>query len=154
MYSWKTLAWISAVVPILSLFMSFLLPESPSWLVSSGQKRKCFESLKKLRGSTCDVQREMNTLIEFCERQNTNKKMSVQQQLKLISSPRVLKPFLILNAYFFIYQMSGSSPVTFYAVTIFEVSIVERSIIVPTPNLPSYMYLHAFSGVIRVITYD
>ena len=122
MCTWKTLAWISSVIPMFSFFASFLLPESPSWLVTSGRKHKCFNSLKKLRGSTCDVQREVNTLVEFSERQNSSTKMTAKQKLRNLCQAAVLKPFLILTTYFFIYQMSGCNPLMFYVVNIFEVS--------------------------------
>ena len=120
---WKMLAWISSVIPMFSLCTSFFLPESPSWLVSSGQKHKCFNSLKKLRGSTCDVQREVNTLVEFSERDNNyTAKMTIKQKLRNLCQAAVLKPFLILTTYFFSYQMSGCNPLMFYIVNIFEVS--------------------------------
>lgn len=119
-FEWRTLAWISCIIPVLSICTSFLLPESPSWLISSGQKHKCFNSLKKLRGSTCDVQREVNTLVEFSERHKTATNMTVQQKLTAIFHPSILKPFLILTTYFLIYQMSGTNPLTFYSVNIFK----------------------------------
>lgn len=120
---WRTLAWISSIIPILSICTSFLLPESPSWLVSSGQKHKCFNSLKKLRGSTCDVQREVNTLVEFTEKHKSATNMTATQKILAMFHPSILKPFLILTTYFFIYQMSGTNPLTFYSVSIFKVSV-------------------------------
>lgn len=119
---WKLCAWISSTVPVFSILTCLLLPESPSWLITSGKKQKCFNSLKKLRGSTCDVQREVNTLIEFSERNHSRTANAKEKGLLCHSS--VIKPFFILTTYFFIYQMSGSSTLTFYVVTIFEVSIL------------------------------
>lgn len=115
---WKLCAWISSTVPVFSILTCLLLPESPSWLITSGKKQKCFNSLKKLRGSTCDVQREVNTLIEFSERNHSRTANAKEKGLLCHSS--VIKPFFILTTYFFIYQMSGSSTLTFYVVTIFE----------------------------------
>lgn len=119
---WRQLAWISLTIPVLSIFGCFLLPESPTWLVSSGRKEKCVDSLKKLRGSTFNVQHEVTTLIEFSEKHKTTTRLSLAEQFKKMADRSVLRPFLILASYFFIYQLSGCSPTTFYAVTIFEVS--------------------------------
>lgn len=141
-FEWRTLAWISATIPILSICTSFLLPESPSWLISSGQKHKCFNSLKKLRGSTCDVQREVNTLVEFSERHKTAPNMTVRQKLAAIFHSSILKPFLILTTYFLIYQMSGTNPLTFYAVNIFR--------LVGRPLEEAYV-LTVMSGFIRLL---
>ena len=34
---WRTLAWISAVFPILSFVIGIFSPESPTWLVTKGK---------------------------------------------------------------------------------------------------------------------
>lgn len=50
------------------------------------------------------------------------RKPSFTETLKLLISPSSLKPFIILVAYFGLYQFSGVNTVTFYAVDVFNKS--------------------------------
>lgn len=118
---WYLLAFISAMIPTFALVVSFFLPESPSWLLSRGLTEQCRAALKSLRGDTCDVESELNALVEFNQRNNMSEKLSLKETIANVIHPSALKPLFILGMYFFIYQFSGVNPVTFYAVEIFEV---------------------------------
>uniref|UniRef100_A0A1B6CPI6 Major facilitator superfamily (MFS) profile domain-containing protein n=1 Tax=Clastoptera arizonana TaxID=38151 RepID=A0A1B6CPI6_9HEMI len=120
--SWPLLSFLSGVIPTIALIGSFFLPESPSWLLSQGRTEDCLNSLKNLRGPTCDINDELKSMQDFLERSNTAHKYTTKETLSALIHPSAVKPFLILSAYFFIYQFSGVNPVTFYAVEIFQES--------------------------------
>lgn len=69
--SWKVLSAISCAVPVLAIISMCLLPESPNYLVSHQKPRKAFESLAKLRGSSYNLQKEIDQLQSFADKTNS-----------------------------------------------------------------------------------
>lgn len=63
--TWQLLSAISAVIPLLAFLLMFLMPETPNYLVGRSKPEKAVKSLAKLRGSTYDLEREVNHLQEF-----------------------------------------------------------------------------------------
>ncbi|XP_054266614.1 facilitated trehalose transporter Tret1-like [Macrosteles quadrilineatus] len=118
--SWNSLALFNGIVPSIGLMTAFFLPESPSWLLNQGKTEAARNALTRLRGDTCDIEGELQDLINFANKTNSNKKSSMKDTLRAILHPSALKPFLILASYFLIYQFSGVNPVTFYAVEIIQ----------------------------------
>jgi hypothetical protein len=120
-FNWNTIALLSSFVPMVGFVTGWLLPESPTWLASMGRHNSCKDSLSKLRGRTCDIDREANALKSFNEQNNIHKP-NWKETLAAIVHPSSIKPFIILSLYFLIYQFSGVNPVTFYAVEVFKVN--------------------------------
>lgn len=118
--SWEILAAVSTIIPVLSIIAGFLMPESPSWLLSKGRKDACRNSLRRLRASNYDVETEVENLYQFSRRQDSQGSNTFKETIANILDPSCLKPFVILILYFLIYQFSGVNPVTFYAVEIFK----------------------------------
>jgi len=77
------------------------------------------------RGETCDVDKEMDDLLNFAAKNNVSHLTGFKETLRALTSPAALKPFVILFTYFGIYQFSGVNPVTFYAVQVFQVRILQ-----------------------------
>lgn len=119
--SWRLLAGLSSIVPSLALLLTLLAPESPAWLVSRGRHQEASDSLFRVRGANCDVQRELDDMRAFAERNNLAK-LGWRDTFKELVKPAAAKPFLILVAYFGIYQFSGVNTITFYAVHVFTES--------------------------------
>lgn len=71
--SWKTLSMVSCIVPVSAILLMLLLPETPNYLVSHQQPQKAIESLAKLRGSSYNIQKEVNQLQAFAEKTNNQK---------------------------------------------------------------------------------
>lgn len=69
--SWKMLSAISCVVPCIALLGMLLLPESPNYLVSHQQPDKAIKSLAKLRGSSYNLQKEIDQLQAFADKSNS-----------------------------------------------------------------------------------
>ena len=71
--SWNMMSAISCLVPVLALIGMLILPETPNYLVSHQKPEKAFESLAKLRGSSYNLQREIDQLQEFANKTNAKK---------------------------------------------------------------------------------
>ncbi|CAG9560690.1 unnamed protein product [Danaus chrysippus] len=139
--TWNVLAGVSAIVPIVSLLGMILLPETPNYLLTQDKKDKAESSLAKLRGSTCNLQEEIDKMITFKEKNHVEPLKTSKEIIKAILSPSALKPFGILALYFFIYQWCGVNTITFYAIEVFEAS---------GASLDKY-YLTISMGILRVV---
>ncbi|KAL4710577.1 hypothetical protein ACJJTC_008979 [Scirpophaga incertulas] len=119
---WNILAAISAIVPIMSLLGMLLIPETPNYLLTRNKREKAETSLAKLRGSTCNLNEEIQRMITFKEKNRVEPLKTPREIIKALLSPSALKPFSILAVYFFLYQWCGVNTITFYAVEVFEAS--------------------------------
>lgn len=122
-FNWDTLAFVSAIFPITSIFLTFIIPESPTWLMSKRKETLCRTSLRRLRDSKCDVDAEVNNLVLFFK---TNESTSIQEKFQLIYQPSTYKPFVILSLYFLLSQFSGFVVITCYAVEIIKVLLLKK----------------------------
>ncbi|XP_026739626.1 facilitated trehalose transporter Tret1-like isoform X2 [Trichoplusia ni] len=139
--SWNILAGISATVPILSFLGMLLLPETPNYLLQQDKRERAESSLAKLRGSTCNLEDEINKMIAFKEKNHVEPLHGPREIIKALLSPSTLKPFTILAIYFFVYQWCGVNTITFYAVEVFEAS----------GAMSDKYWLTISMGIIRVI---
>lgn len=72
--SWQILAGVSSLIPLLAFTLMLFMPETPNFLISKSQPDKAVKSLAKLRGSTYNVQGEVDRLQSFAIRMNINVK--------------------------------------------------------------------------------
>ncbi|KAM3961615.1 putative sugar transporter protein 5 [Aphomia sociella] len=139
--SWNILAGVSATIPILSLLTMLFLPESPNYLLSHNKRERAESALTKLRGSTCNLEDEIQKMIAFKEKNHVEPLSKPNEIIKALLSPSALKPFTILAIYFFIYQWCGVNTITFYAVEVFQASGAQFD----------KNYLTIMLGIIRLI---
>ncbi|XP_037050880.1 facilitated trehalose transporter Tret1-2 homolog [Bradysia coprophila] len=119
--TWQVLSGVSTIIPLLALICMLFMPESPNYLVSKSKPEQAVKCLAKLRGSTVNVQREVDQMQLSVNKAKANsKKSSARDTLSALLSPATLKPFAILTIYFGMYQFSGVNTITFYAVEIFQ----------------------------------
>lgn len=71
--TWKMLSAISCLVPIIAFIGMVTLPETPNYLVSHQKPDKARHSLSKLRGSSYNIQKEIDTLQNFANKTNAKK---------------------------------------------------------------------------------
>jgi hypothetical protein len=108
---WQVVAGLCAVLPVISVVVVWLLPESPVWLAGRGRIVEAEASFKRLRG----VEMPRHELEALMERQQTSSPAATLSDVLL---PEVWKPLLILNTFFLFQQLSGVYVVVFYAVDI------------------------------------
>lgn len=70
--TWQVLSGVSALCPLMAFVLMLLMPESPNYLVGKEKPAKATKCLAKLRGSTYNVEQEVNTLKVFAEKQRAN----------------------------------------------------------------------------------
>lgn len=122
---WNHVAGICGLVPLASIILIFLFPETPSYLMSREKPEKARRALNRLRGSTCDLEKEMDTLVNFSKKNNTKKLSNPREIITAVLKPNAIKPFIMLFLYFGLYQWSGTNALTFNAVQIFTESGVK-----------------------------
>ncbi|XP_076640416.1 facilitated trehalose transporter Tret1 [Colletes latitarsis] len=118
--TWNVCAAISGILPLAALLLMFFFPETPSYLLSRSRPEKARKALQQFRGSTYNVNQEMETLIDFSNKNNIKRLTGFREIVSALLKPNALKPFMLLLLYFLIYQWSGTNVITFYAVEIFK----------------------------------
>ncbi|KAF4520954.1 hypothetical protein B566_EDAN008765 [Ephemera danica] len=117
MFTWPFMALFSALVPLTSVTLAFIyLPETPTWLLQNRTLDEARKALVKLRDPTASG-RVINKELSILGGDVSTEKLSKMQVLSDLST---LKPLLLVMFYFFSYQFSGISVLTFYNVTITE----------------------------------
>lgn len=125
---------ISSIICCFTLLLIFLIPESPSWLLSRGQSEEAHMALSRIRGVkdnsnnnqslrgenlkfkicfshigshkdliTSEIEQMQNRILS--SRSQSSQRPSVW---KLLRAPQVLKPLLIINAFFAFQQLTGT----------------------------------------------
>ncbi|KAF5274012.1 hypothetical protein FQA39_LY01127 [Lamprigera yunnana] len=115
--SFKVLALVSSVVPVIFLLTYSFMPESPIFLRLNSKTDQARESLQFFRGRDYDVDSELSKIVENQPAANNNGKFS-----DLYTNKATLKAMIIALALMFFQQMSGINAVLFNAVTIFQLS--------------------------------
>lgn len=70
--SWQVLSAISAIIPIAAFSLMCMMPETPNYLIAQSKSEKAVKSLSKLRGSKCNIQREVDHLKQFTQKTQMN----------------------------------------------------------------------------------
>jgi len=128
--AWNQLAWASAAVPALLLFVMIPLPESPVWLLSKGRTSDAQKALKWLnhRPSPNDsIPVELHQIsVDAVTSETTkttvssnNKSGSGFSRKELFRRP-VLVPFALTFTLQIFQQVSGINAIIFYTVSIFH----------------------------------
>lgn len=140
--SWTTLAGINAAIPTLALILVTFMSETPNWLVQRGRTEDARAALHRFRGDTCDVDHELQGMLNFAQKNNTKRLTGFKETITAVMSPSSLKPFGILFTYFMIYQWGGVNTITFYAVQVFKESGTDMDEYLATITL----------GVVRLVS--
>lgn len=114
---WRSVAYLSIVLPALSFIALCLSPESPTWLARRGRFHDAMAAMARLRGDPVIAQRELHELISAREKEKARGEENIRFFATVIRPP-VLKPLLLINAFNMLQIMSGSYVVIFYAVDI------------------------------------
>uniref|UniRef100_A0A182NQX9 Major facilitator superfamily (MFS) profile domain-containing protein n=1 Tax=Anopheles dirus TaxID=7168 RepID=A0A182NQX9_9DIPT len=120
---WRTVALVSASVPVLAALLLFFIPESPVWLASKGRLEESKAALAWLRGWVAkeqvevefnDIERQMRKDAEL------QKDFTIVDKARLYTERAFLQPFGIILLCFFIGHFSGMTTLQTYAVQIFH----------------------------------
>lgn len=113
-YTW--LAVLCGLVPVVFLISFFSAPESPAYLLRNNKRSQAEKSLRKLRGSSYNINVELNEL-----QNDINKSMQARSSvMELITRKATIKGLIISLGLMLFQQLSGVNAVIFYSVSIFE----------------------------------
>lgn len=105
------------VLPLLSLIVIYLIPESPVWLARKGHVERAERALKWLRCNNIMAKNELNDLVARNEMDQLETK-STDNIWTMCAKVAVLKPLVIINAFHVMIILSGTYLIVFYAVDI------------------------------------
>ncbi|XP_024944312.1 facilitated trehalose transporter Tret1 isoform X1 [Cephus cinctus] len=120
MLPWHICAAVSSIIPLVSLMLMFLFPETPSYLISRDRPQEAKSALRRFRGNNYNLDKEMDALVNFSNKNNIKRLTGFREIMTAILKPNAIKPFILLFLYFLIYQWSGTNALTFYAVDIIK----------------------------------
>ncbi|XP_042234331.1 facilitated trehalose transporter Tret1-2 homolog [Homarus americanus] len=142
MTSWRSLALVSAIPPVIYFILVFFTKESPTYLLSKGKEEEAKEALQYFRGKHYDVEPEMNVMRQTQEeaRQNT---VSMDE----LKKPYIVKPLVISCILMVLQQLSGAIPVLFNMSLIFKV----RLCLFPPPAALDVFFYQKFLDEDRAI---
>ena len=120
--TWRTLAWILMIPPILTILMMLMVPETPYWLAEKNRLQDATDALAWLRNN----QESSEELKEITEKCKAEKKETMSEKmyakLAIMKSNMFWKPFLLAEPLVILYNCSGIPMMAFYLVTIFQES--------------------------------
>jgi len=112
---WRQLALVCASAPLMLIVTMQYTPETPSYLVYSGQIARAERSLQWLKGEMADVSTELGIL-----QLNIRRMKEQGSGCKSVLVPQLVKPVLLTSVLMFFNRFSGAMAFNFYAVTIFS----------------------------------
>ena len=98
MFTWRTVAWLSLVLPAFSMVAIYLTVESPIWLARNGHFDRASRALSWLRGGDLNAKSELNRLIAHIESDKANGNQE-RSTLEMIKQSQVLKPLVLMNLF-------------------------------------------------------
>ncbi|KDR20984.1 facilitated trehalose transporter Tret1-2 homolog isoform X2 [Zootermopsis nevadensis] len=127
---WHIVAGVLATIPLTSFTAFFFVPESPVWLAKKGLVEEAEDAFTWLRGdekqaklelqellSSIKAQREAEVMeLDISNEEEADKTPTIMQQIKILSSPSILKPFFIGHIFNLFQILTGTMLVVFYAV--------------------------------------
>lgn len=112
--SWSFVAFLSISFSLFTIVSIQFIPESPAYLMQTGNPNKSFESYFWLRRNIGMAQHEVSK--HTIGNQNIEKRSARE----VWCSAATVKPFLIIVTLFFLQELSGIYTVLYYAVEFFE----------------------------------
>ncbi|CAH1790249.1 unnamed protein product [Owenia fusiformis] len=111
--SWRQLANIGIVAPLLSFLLMLFMPETPRWYALKNRKQDALKVLTWLRGPESDIEDEYRDIEDSMD---PNETMSWRE----FKRPELYQPLKAAIGLMIFQQMTGINIVMFYTVTIFE----------------------------------
>lgn len=140
---WTVNAIVCALFPLISYVLITFAPESPSWLLRKNRIQEAYHSFKWLRGADERTIKEFQSMIDAqMKTTNSNQHQNddvdndqyqkqnerhcsnlIKKFHELIMDTSFTRPWIILSVYFATLQLSGSTVITFYTVSILRESL-------------------------------
>jgi len=96
---------VQSALPVILLFLTIILPESPLWLAGKGNMERARHNLRKLRGFSDEQVDDELRLIALCE--ETERELHTQTKFWSIFERQHLQRTLTAGSFFSLNQISG-----------------------------------------------
>lgn len=132
-FHWRTIAWMSIVLPALTLLTVAIIPETPVWLVRNGRIEQALKNLIWLRGDKVFASNELSQLIKRFEEDKLLEQQQNEQAQSfwtICAKRAVYKPTIIVFLFIVFFNISGTYLIVIYAVDIIvdlQLSLIEKS---------------------------
>lgn len=130
--------------PILCILVLVLVPESPIWLLGIGKGEKADESYQWFHGTSEKAMLEWGNI----KAKGKQGEEEIVSKTSLMKRASFYKPFLVLNAFFFIQQFSGVNAVAFYSVSILKEVIPKINEYLATIIIDVVRFIISVGGVL------
>ncbi|XP_059652532.1 sugar transporter ERD6-like 5 isoform X2 [Cornus florida] len=114
--TWRFMALIGILPCLLQVVGSFFIPESPRWLAKIGRHRESEATLQCLRGENCDISQEAAEIKDYTQIFQGRS----QSRILDLFERRYAHSLMVGVGLMLLVQFGGSSPIAFYASSIFE----------------------------------
>ncbi|XP_056408745.1 solute carrier family 2, facilitated glucose transporter member 8 isoform X1 [Hyla sarda] len=119
--SWRWLAVVCSVPPVLMVILMCFMPETPRYLINQERRAEAMAALHFLRGPDVDHEWEYRQIEASGDQQEDGLKMAD------FMAPSIYKPFIIGILLMFFQQATGINAIMFYADMIFEEAKFQNS---------------------------
>lgn len=147
-FTWRSVALISSVLPFITTAALFFVPESPHWLLTQGRIEEARGSLSWLRGWVPfhRVETEFNEIYDVLNRKRietlSKKNDSCFHKAAPYTKMNFLTPFVLISATFFIGHFGGKTPLQTYAVQVgYNIFLISASICILTMIFHRFLLL-------------
>lgn len=115
-FGWRTTAFCFICSSCVCFLLMFLLPESPSWLVTQGESKRAKDVLTWLRGSSMEAEREIVEIESSLE--EINRKIPLNESI--VAMFKSWKPLLLLIGLVTLQRFCGCPILESYTVIFFQ----------------------------------
>lgn len=133
LFAWRTCALISLFVPIITVLLLLLVPESPYWLMSQDRNEEAIASMQWLRGwvSKKAVQPEYDEISSYIDKANRCKECTrldrscehskrYMDKAKDLVRTKTIRPLILVTFIFFVVHINVNSAVRPFLVQVFQ----------------------------------
>lgn len=121
---WRITAGVCGIPPIICVLILIFVYESPIWILSKGNAQGAENAFRWFRGYSEEATNELNNIMNKMSNSNgQNIEEPKITKWQMLCKGSFLKPFLVLNLFFFVQQFCGTNAIAFYSVTILKESV-------------------------------